>query len=83
VDGSTASAQGIRLFFGDRARVVFRLSGTGTVGATVRVYMERFEADPEQQHLPTASALAEVNAAAMAASGLNERLGRGEPDVIT
>ena len=46
VDGSTAERQGVRVIFGDAARVVYRLSGTGTVGATLRVYMERFEPDP-------------------------------------
>lgn len=83
VDGSTASGQGIRLFFGETARAVFRLSGTGTVGATVRVYLETFEADPTRHALDPAEALAPVVAAARAASGLVERLGRDAPDVIT
>src|SRR3546814_2835658 len=46
VDGSTASGQGLRVFFAENARAVLRLSGTGTVGATLRVYLERFEDDP-------------------------------------
>jgi phosphoglucomutase len=83
VDGSTASGQGIRLYFGETARAVFRLSGTGTVGATVRLYMERFEPDPAWQALPTAEALAQVNAAVLAASDLAARLGREAPDVTT
>src|SRR3546814_15233497 len=46
IDGSTASGQGMRVFFAENARAVLRLSGTGTVGATLRVYLERFEDDP-------------------------------------
>jgi phosphoglucomutase len=83
VDGSMASGQGIRLYFGDEARAVFRLSGTGTEGATVRLYMERFEPDPAKQGLPVAEALAGVNEAALAISGLATRLGRAAPDVTT
>jgi phosphoglucomutase len=83
VDGSTASGQGIRLFFGDTARAVFRLSGTGTVGATVRVYLEAFEPDPARHALEPADALAPVIAAARDASGLVARLGRAAPDVTT
>ena len=46
VDGSTTEGQGIRILFGETARAVFRLSGTGTVGATLRVYLERFDPEP-------------------------------------
>ncbi len=83
VDGSTAASQGIRVFFGDAARVVFRLSGTGTVGATLRVYLERFEPDPARHSLDPAEALAPVIAAAEALAGIGARLGRDAPDVIT
>jgi phosphoglucomutase len=83
VDGSTATGQGVRVFFGEAARLVFRLSGTGTVGATLRVYMERFEPDPARHALETAEALAPVVAAAEALAGIRARLGRDAPDVIT
>jgi phosphoglucomutase len=83
VDGSTASAQGIRIFFAEGARAVFRLSGTGTVGATLRVYLERFEADPAKLDQDPQAALAPVIAAANEIAGIAERLGRNAPDVRT
>ncbi|MCG6858804.1 MAG: alpha-D-glucose phosphate-specific phosphoglucomutase [Salaquimonas sp.] len=83
VDGSRAEHQGIRIFFGETARAVFRLSGTGTVGATLRVYLERFEPDPERQNDEPQSALAPVIAAANEIAGIAERLGRDGPDVMT
>lgn len=83
VDGSTAKAQGIRIIFGEQARVVFRLSGTGTVGATLRVYMERYEPDPARQAEDPQTALDQVVRAAHQLSGLRERVGRDEPDVRT
>jgi phosphoglucomutase len=83
VDGSTATAQGIRIFFKEGARAVFRLSGTGTVGATLRVYLERFEDDPEKMDQDPQAALAAVIAAAGELAGIAERLGRKAPDVRT
>jgi phosphoglucomutase len=83
VDGSTATAQGIRIFFKEGARAVFRLSGTGTVGATLRVYLERFEDDPEKMDDDPEAALAAVIAAAGELAGIAERLGRNAPDVRT
>lgn len=83
VDGSTATAQGIRIIFGEQARVVFRLSGTGTVGATLRVYLERYEPAPGRQSEDPQIALAQVVRAAHQLSGLRERVGREEPDVRT
>ncbi|MEM9763339.1 MAG: alpha-D-glucose phosphate-specific phosphoglucomutase, partial [Pseudomonadota bacterium] len=83
VDGSTASNQGIRIVFGDAARAVFRLSGTGTVGATLRVYLERFEPDPALQGEDPQAALAPVIRAAHALAGIEEQLGRAQPDVMT
>ncbi|MEM1382291.1 MAG: alpha-D-glucose phosphate-specific phosphoglucomutase [Pseudomonadota bacterium] len=83
VDGSTAAKQGIRIGFAEDARVVFRLSGTGTVGATLRVYMERFEGDPARHGLDPQAALADVIAAAEALAGIAQRTGRCAPDVIT
>ncbi len=83
VDGSTAAAQGIRIMFGDDARAVFRLSGTGTEGATLRVYLERYEPDPARHGLDPAQALGDVVAAAEALADIRGRLGRNAPDVIT
>jgi 4-alpha-glucanotransferase len=83
VDGSTTSKQGVRIGFAGDARAVFRLSGTGTEGATLRVYMERFEADPAKHGLDAQEALADVIAAARAVAGIGERLGREGPDVRT
>ncbi len=83
VDGSTASRQGIRVVLGDAARIVFRLSGTGTEGATLRVYLERFEPDPSNHRLEPREALAPVAAAAEALAGIRARTGRDAPDVVT
>jgi phosphoglucomutase len=83
VDGSRTTGQGIRVAFAGGARVVFRLSGTGTVGATLRVYLERYEADPARLALPVADALAPVIAAAEELAGIREWTGRDAPDVTT
>ena len=83
VDGATSLHQGIRVFFTDESRVVFRLSGTGTAGATLRVYLERFEADPAKQGGDTQAVLAPLIAAADALAGIHARTGRAAPSVIT
>lgn len=83
IDGSRAEKQGLRITFGDEARLVLRLSGTGTVGATLRVYLERFESDPQQQDQETQSALAPVVRAAEQLAEIRVRLGRDGPDVMT
>ncbi len=83
VDGSSASGQGLRIFFEERARVVFRLSGTGTVGATLRVYLERFEEGTGELDLDPQETLAPVIVAAAEIAGVREWLGRDEPDVRT
>ena len=83
VDGSVSSRQGVRLLFDDGARVVFRLSGTGTEGATLRLYLERYEADPQRQNLPVQQALAELVAVAEAVAGIARRTGMAEPTVAT
>jgi phosphoglucomutase len=83
VDGSESKKQGVRILFEGGSRVVFRLSGTGTSGATLRVYIERFEPDPAGHDLPTAEALADLIAAAESLASIKERTGRAEPDVIT
>jgi phosphoglucomutase len=83
VDGSTAEGQGIRLTLAEQGRIVFRLSGTGTSGATLRVYLERAETDPERLDLAPEEALAPVVAAAEAVAGIKDRTGRDAPDVTT
>jgi len=83
VDGSVSEGQGVRLLFDDGARVVFRLSGTGTAGATLRVYLERFEPEPEKQDEPTLDALKPLFDAAEELAGIKRHTGRTEPDVVT
>lgn len=83
VDGSRAEHQGIRILFGEDARAVFRLSGTGTAGATLRVYLERYEPDPARQAMDPAEALAPLARAAANLAGIAQRLGRDAPDVRT
>lgn len=83
VDGSHTSGQGIRIGFEGAARVVFRLSGTGTQGATLRVYLELLELDPAKMDLPAEDALAAVISAADQIAGIKDRTGRAAPDVKT
>jgi phosphoglucomutase len=83
VDGSRTEAQGVRVAFAGGARVVYRLSGTGTVGATLRVYLERYEADPDRLMLPVDAALAPVVAAAEEVAQIRAYTGRTAPDVTT
>ncbi|MBF9031679.1 alpha-D-glucose phosphate-specific phosphoglucomutase [Rhodobacterales bacterium HKCCE3408] len=83
VDGSVAEQQGLRFQLSGGGRVVIRLSGTGTVGATVRVYLERLETDPAKLDADPQEALAPIIEAAEALTGLKARTGRTGPDVIT
>jgi len=83
VDGSVSRHQGLRIALEDGSRLVFRLSGTGTEGATLRVYLERYEPDPSRHHVPTQEALAGLIAAADELAGIRARLGRSQPTVIT
>ena len=83
VDGSDSSHQGLRILFEDGSRIVYRLSGTGTAGATLRVYIERFEPDPARHDLPTAEALAPLIALAGELSEIRRHTGRAAPSVIT
>ena len=83
VDGSVSTGQGLRIIFTDGSRIVFRLSGTGTEGATLRLYLEAFEADPVRQRIDAQIALAELIAIADEISGLKARSGRERPTVIT
>ncbi|MGJ9420246.1 alpha-D-glucose phosphate-specific phosphoglucomutase [Massilia sp. CMS3.1] len=83
VDHSVASRQGVRIIMTDGSRIVFRLSGTGTEGATVRLYLERYEADPARHHLDTQEALSSLVAIAESVSELRQRTGRQQPSVVT
>ncbi|MEJ2686639.1 MAG: alpha-D-glucose phosphate-specific phosphoglucomutase [Gammaproteobacteria bacterium] len=83
IDGSIADQQGIRIGFKDGSRIVFRLSGTGTEGATLRVYLERYEPDPEQQDLEAQAALADLIGAAEELARIRHFTGRDRPTVIT
>jgi phosphoglucomutase len=81
VDGSSSAKQGIRLLFESGARIVFRLSGTGTEGATLRVYLERYE--PTEIGQDTQTFLAPLIVIADEVAGIKARTGRNEPSVIT
>ena len=83
VDGSVSTGQGVRIVFSGGSRIVFRLSGTGTVGATLRVYIERFEGDPARHDLPVEEALRELVETADVIGEISKRTGRTEPDVRT
>ncbi len=83
VDGSLSRHQGLRIVFDDGARIVYRLSGTGTSGATLRVYIERYEANPAQHGPDTQTALADLIGLADRLAGIRERTGRAAADVVT
>ncbi len=83
VDGSISLNQGIRILFTDGSRIVFRLSGTGTEGATLRIYLEAFEPDIARQQQDAQQALAEMIDIAGRISELHARTGRVQPTVIT
>ncbi len=83
VDGSVSEHQGIRILFEGGSRVVLRLSGTGTSGATLRVYIERYEPDKARHDLDTQEALADLIAAADDIAGIKSHTGRNKPSVIT
>ena len=83
VDGSTTDKQGIRIGFRDGSRIVFRLSGTGTEGATLRVYVERFEPDPARHDRDTQEALGDLIVIARGIAEIEKRTGRSKPTVIT
>ncbi len=83
VDGSTTTGQGLRLLFEDGARIVYRLSGTGTAGATLRLYIERYQPRVEQQDLDTQVVLADLIGAARGLAEIEARTGRSAPTVVT
>ncbi|WP_025870521.1 alpha-D-glucose phosphate-specific phosphoglucomutase [Methylobacillus glycogenes] len=83
VDGSVSHKQGVRILFVDGSRIVFRLSGTGTEGATLRIYLEAYETDRTKHDLDAQDALAEMITIADQITGLKQRTGREQPTVIT
>ena len=83
VDGSTSANQGLRVLFEGGSRIVFRLSGTGTEGATLRVYLERYEPADGNLDADVGVMLADLIAAAEAIAGITRHTARTAPDVIT
>lgn len=83
VDGSKSSDQGVRIFFSNGGRIVLRLSGTGTEGATLRVYLDFFQNDPTLLALATQKALKPLIDATDKIVGIEKNTGREKPDVIT
>lgn len=83
VDGSVSKNQGIRILFAGGSRIVFRLSGTGTSGATLRLYVERYEPDAARHGIETQEALADLIAVADEIAEIKTRTGRDAPTVIT
>jgi len=83
IDKSVSAHQGIRFLFTDGSRFVFRLSGTGSVGATVRLYLEKYENDSRRLDLDSQVALKELIELALSLSKLKESIGRDKPTVIT
>lgn len=83
VDGSVSANQGLRVLFEGGSRIVFRLSGTGTQGATLRVYLERYEAADGKVDADVGEMLADLVAAAEAIAGIARHTGRTAPDIIT
>jgi len=83
IDGSVSEHQGVRIGFDDGSRIVFRLSGTGTVGATLRVYLESYEPNPANQGLDPQTALTTLISIAEQLANIRAITGRDTPDVIT
>ena len=83
VDGSVSKGQGLRIQFDDGSRIVMRLSGTGTSGATLRVYLERFAPGPDGLDMDAQDALAPVIRAAHGLAKIEQFTDRKTPDVIT
>jgi phosphoglucomutase len=82
VDGSTSAHQGVRVGFTNGARIVYRLSGTGTEGATLRVYLERYEPDPARHALAASAALAPLAAVSVGLADIAGITGRTKPSVV-
>eukprot|EP00914_Ancora_sagittata_P010215 GHVO01019707.1.p1 GENE.GHVO01019707.1~~GHVO01019707.1.p1 ORF type:complete len:560 (-),score=70.55 GHVO01019707.1:660-2339(-) len=83
IDGSISKNQGVRLIFSDGSRIVFRLSGTGSAGATIRMYVDSYESDESKHLLDAQDMLKPLVEIALSISKLRELTGRKEPTVIT
>jgi len=83
IDNSVSKGQGLRIVFDDGSRIVYRLSGTGTSGSTLRVYIERYEPDPARHGLDTQQALGDLIALADEIAQIRSRTARERPDVVT
>lgn len=83
IDHSISSNQGIRIGFENGSRIVFRLSGTGTVGATLRIYLERFEPDSTKHNQEAETVLAELIDLAEQFCEVKKRTGKAQPDIMT
>ncbi len=83
VDNSFTEGQGIRLVYENGSRIIYRLSGTGTAGATLRVYIEKFEADVAKHNVETQAALADLIGQANSIAAIQANTGRPAPTVIT
>jgi phosphoglucomutase len=83
VDGSLSTHQGLRIIFADGSRILFRLSGTGTAGATIRLYIESPELDERKQNEEATAVLSGLFDAAVTLSGLHTLTGRTAPNVVT
>ena len=83
IDGSVASKQGVRIVFSDGSRIIFRLSGTGSSGATIRLYIEQYETDEAKMMIDAQEALKSIIETALEVSKLQEFTGRDKPTVIT
>ena len=83
VDGSDTKGQGVRVMFKGGSRIVYRLSGTGTVGATLRVYVEHYEPPSGKLDQETQAALADLIALSRSLAEIEKRTGRKAPTVVT
>ena len=83
VDASVSQKQGVRIIFADGSRIVLRLSGTGTEGATLRLYLERYAPGPDGLEHDPQAALAPIIRAAHGLARIAEHTGRTTPDVVT
>ena len=83
IDGSISDHQGIRVFFDNDSRIIFRLSGTGTEGATLRIYLEQYEVDVSKHQMDPQIVLSELIDIAETLCQVKQLTGRSEPSVIT
>ncbi|KAG5847454.1 hypothetical protein ANANG_G00126240 [Anguilla anguilla] len=83
VDGSISRNQGLRIIFSDGSRIIFRLSGTGSAGATIRLYIDSYEKDPQMIYEDPQAMLAPLVTIALKISQIHERTGLNGPTVIT